>query len=103
MFALLAAALFASSALAATPQNLTVTAIVTDASNNSALQCWQLTNPFVTSTAAGTAGASTLQLGGLANATYTVLPATFEGGVHNAPHPQLVSHPTMFPGWSSRR
>jgi hypothetical protein len=73
------------------PKALDVTAIVTDSNNNSALECWQLKTPFGTSTSAGTSGASTLQLGNLANATYTVLPPVFAGGVHNAPHPQYVT------------
>ena len=64
------------------------TAIVTDANNNSALECWQLNASVTTSTGAGTAGATTFQLGNLTNATYTVLPANFYGGIHNAPYPQ---------------
>ena len=66
---------------------LDLTAIVTR-HNNSALECWRLTNPFTTSSGAGTAGASTLNIASLANATYTVVPPRFEGGIHNAPHPQ---------------
>ncbi|EKM51749.1 uncharacterized protein PHACADRAFT_262071 [Phanerochaete carnosa HHB-10118-sp] len=68
---------------------LELTAIVTR-NNISALECWRLTDPFVTSADAGTAGASTMDINDLANATYTVLPPRFEGGVHNSPHPQLV-------------
>ncbi|EIN03556.1 hypothetical protein PUNSTDRAFT_146994 [Punctularia strigosozonata HHB-11173 SS5] len=85
-------ALLALAALArAANQTLIATAIVTDPSTNaSAFECWQLAAPFTVSTGAGTAGAATLQLGALANATYTVLPPHFEGGVHNAPFPQYV-------------
>ncbi|EIN03563.1 hypothetical protein PUNSTDRAFT_109317 [Punctularia strigosozonata HHB-11173 SS5] len=83
-------AFLASSVAFAANQALTATAIVTDKHKHSAFECWQLDAPFTTSTGAGTAGASTLQLGNLANATYTVLPPHFEGGVHNAPHPQYV-------------
>lgn len=64
------------------------TAIVTDANNNSALECWQLNASVTVSTGAGTAGATTVQLGNLANTTYTVLPPNFYGGIHNAPYPQ---------------
>lgn len=67
------------------------TAIVTDARNNSALECWQLEANVSVSTGAGTAGATTIQLGNLANVTYTALPANFYGGVHNAPYPQWVA------------
>lgn len=68
---------------------LEASAIVTR-NGNSALECWRLTDPFVTSSGAGTAGASTMNINDLANATYTVLPPRFEGGVHNAPFPQYV-------------
>ncbi|KAJ3551124.1 hypothetical protein NM688_g4913 [Phlebia brevispora] len=71
-------------------QFLEATAIVTNSQNHSALECWRLTDPFTTSSEAGTAGAATLNIENFANTTYTVLPPRFEGGVHNAPHPQLV-------------
>lgn len=85
------AAVFASllATAAASGTFLDLTAIVTH-HNNSALECWRLADPFTTSAGAGTAGAATLNIAGLANATYTVLPPRFEGGVHNAPHPQCV-------------
>ncbi|KAI0084839.1 hypothetical protein BDY19DRAFT_909581 [Irpex rosettiformis] len=57
----------------------------------SALECWRFASPLSTSAGAGTAGASTLVIDNLANATYTVIPPRFEGGVHNAPHAQLVA------------
>ncbi|THG93102.1 hypothetical protein EW026_g8040 [Hermanssonia centrifuga] len=66
------------------------TAIVPDIHGNSALECWRLSTAFTASTGAGTVGASTMNINDLANATYTVLPPRFEGGVHNSPHPQLV-------------
>lgn len=92
-----ALALFASaaSALAFGPRATTngtfleATAIVAK-NNASVLECWRLSDPFSTSGSAGTSGAATLQIANLANATYTVLPPRFEGGVHNAPHPQCV-------------
>ena len=68
---------------------LELSAIVTR-NGNSALECWRLTDPFATSSGAGTSGASTMDIDFLANATYTVLPPRFQGGVHNAPHPQYV-------------
>ncbi|KAI0795302.1 hypothetical protein BC629DRAFT_1506764 [Irpex lacteus] len=69
---------------------LELTAIVTK-SDASAFECWRLASSFTTSTGAGTVGASTLLIDDLANATYTVIPPRFEGGVHNAPHAQLVT------------
>src|SRR5262249_37645069 len=50
----------------------------------SILECWQLPG-FVFSSVAGTIGALHLFLGDLSNATYTVIPSRFDGGVHNAP------------------
>lgn len=61
--------------------NLTTTA----AENGmSVLQCWQLDAPFTTSTEKGTAGAMVAQLGNLANASYSIIPAG-SGSVHVAP------------------
>jgi hypothetical protein len=68
------------------PPALNLTAV--SASNGSSvLECWALPG-FVASTQAGTAGALNLVLGDLANATYTVIPPRFNGGLHKAPAPQ---------------
>jgi len=56
----------------------------------SVLECWQILPGFTTSSQSGTAGASSLQLGGLANASYSVLPPGFDAGFHNAPTQQWV-------------
>ncbi|KAI1500081.1 hypothetical protein F5X99DRAFT_256809 [Biscogniauxia marginata] len=56
----------------------------------SVLECWRLSAPFATSDVPGISGTQALQLGDLANATYTVLPARFDGGLHNAPAKQYV-------------
>ena len=62
--------------------NLTTTA----AENGvSVLQCWQLDAPFITSTEKGTAGSMVTQLGNLANASYSIIPAGSNGGNHVAP------------------
>jgi hypothetical protein len=55
----------------------------------SILQCW-LIPQFVQSATAGTAGALNLFLGETSNASYTVIPPRFNGGVHTAPAPQCV-------------
>ena len=79
---------------------LELTSIVTK-KGVSAFECWRLKSPFSTSSGAGTSGASTLNINDLANATYTILPPRFEGGVHNAPHAQcvvfLINHPRPRP------
>ncbi|KAI9814841.1 MAG: hypothetical protein M1827_003107 [Pycnora praestabilis] len=68
---------------------LTATALVTDNSNNSALECWEFTAPFNVSSTSGTAGSLSFNFENLANATYTILPPRFDGGLHNAPVPHL--------------
>ena len=73
----------------ATLTYLNLTAI--SASNGaSVLECWQLSAPFVISNQAGTVGAATAQLGNVANASFSVLPAKFDGGAHRAPAVQYV-------------
>ncbi|KAI0058787.1 hypothetical protein BV25DRAFT_1871883 [Artomyces pyxidatus] len=66
--------------------------LTTIATHNGAsvFECWALTPGFVTSSQPGTVGASSLQLGNLANASYSILPANFSAGRHNAPNVQYV-------------
>ena len=68
---------------------LNLTAI-SAANGASILECWQLSAPFVVSSQPGTAGAATAQLGNVANASFSVIPAQFNGGVHRAPAVQYV-------------
>jgi len=56
----------------------------------SIIECWQLPG-LTSSTESGTTGAQSLFLGPTSNATYTILPAGFNGGLHNAPSPQIVA------------
>ena len=70
--------------IAAKPELLNVTAISAE-NGQSIFECWQLEAPFVESTQAGTDGAVFAQLGRAANATFTILPSKFNGGLHNAP------------------
>ncbi|KAJ5344845.1 hypothetical protein N7452_002849 [Penicillium brevicompactum] len=59
--------------------------------NRSTLECWALKPGFETSSEAGTSGSSVLDLGSVTgNATFTTLPAGFDGGRHNAPTLQWV-------------
>jgi len=69
-----------------TTPSLNLTAI-SAANGASVLQCWQLPG-FAASSSAGTVGALNLFLGDLSNATYTVIPPRFNGGIHNAPAAQ---------------
>lgn len=71
-------------AVARADQLFNITAL-TGRGGISVLECWQLTTPFVTSDVPGVIGTSTLELGDMANATYTVIPPRFDGGLHNAP------------------
>lgn len=52
------------------------------------LECWEMDTPFVVSTDAGIAGSASVGLGNVTQLTYTVLPAGFDGGLHNAPAKQ---------------
>lgn len=51
----------------------------------STLECWEIDTPFAISTQQGTAGNAQLQLGNTSTISYSVLPAQFDAGVHNAP------------------
>ena len=76
--------LFITPLTIATPSRLNLTAI--SAKNGaSTLECWQLTSPLTTSTQAGTSGAAFTQLGPTGNTSYAIIPAKFNGGLHNAP------------------
>ncbi|CEJ86663.1 hypothetical protein VHEMI04169 [[Torrubiella] hemipterigena] len=85
------------------PRFLNLTAIAA-AHGESTLECWQLDSPFTSSSSPGTVGALSLFMGELANATYTVLPARFDGGFHRAPARQFVlftsglAHITLYKG-----
>lgn len=81
------AALFFGVTHAEQQQYLNVTAL-TGKNNVSVLECWQLKTPFVTSDVSGIVGTQTLDMGGVSNATYAILPARFDGGLHNAPFKQ---------------
>ncbi|KAL8665070.1 MAG: hypothetical protein Q9168_007779 [Polycauliona sp. 1 TL-2023] len=72
------------------PPYLNLTAI--SAKNGvSTIECWQLAAPFITSSEAGVSGASFAQLGKAGNTSYALIPAKFDGGLHNAPTVQYVA------------
>ena len=74
------------------PTFLNVTAI-SAVNGASVIQCWQILPGFTTSSQSGTAGASILQLGAVANMSYSVIPPGFNAGLHNAPTQQYVTLP----------
>ncbi|KAI1295734.1 hypothetical protein F5Y03DRAFT_371717 [Xylaria venustula] len=74
---------------AASSLNLNITA-VTASNGSSILECWQLDQPFTTSTEPGISGTALLSLGDVSSLSYTMLPPHFDGGVHNAPRNQWV-------------
>lgn len=77
-----------------TTPSLNVTAIGA-ANGASTIECWQF-GPFASSSVPGVGGALTLFLGSTSNATFTVVPGRFDGGLHNAPVPQSVLIPFSF-------
>ena len=72
-------------ATVASPKTLNITTIAANAQKESVIECWQLTAPFVASAAAGTSGAIFAQLGETGATSYGLIPAEFDGGLHNAP------------------
>ncbi|KAK6075050.1 small secreted protein [Seiridium cupressi] len=80
--------LMASMAHSAWALNFNVTA-VTAHNGSSVFECWQIDTPFVESTQPGIKGSATLNLGGVTNITYGVLPAGYTEPLHTAPAPQF--------------
>ncbi|RCI17271.1 hypothetical protein L249_3153 [Ophiocordyceps polyrhachis-furcata BCC 54312] len=80
--------LLASRCTAVDPPSLNLTAL--SASNGmTTIECWQV-GPFVSSNDAGTSGVPSYFFGDVVNATYSVIPPNFDGGLHNAPSFQFV-------------
>ena len=74
----------------ANPKTLNITTIAANSQKESVIECWQLAAPFIASAAAGTAGAIFSQLGETGATSYGLIPAQFDGGMHNAPVVQWV-------------
>ncbi|PSN68295.1 hypothetical protein BS50DRAFT_523469 [Corynespora cassiicola Philippines] len=68
---------------------LTATALVTKDAH-SAFECWQLKEPFRTSSVPGVSGTQVATISNNSNFAYTILPPRYDGGLHTAPVPQLV-------------
>ncbi|KAN0087150.1 hypothetical protein V8E54_000838 [Elaphomyces granulatus] len=75
------------------PSTLNITTLTAE-NGFSVLECWSLVPGFTTSHQAGTSGAASIGIGELgsstANATFSIIPARFNGGIHNAPAAQWV-------------
>ncbi|KAK5636429.1 hypothetical protein RRF57_012141 [Xylaria bambusicola] len=69
---------------------LNVTAI-SARNGSSVLECWQMTQPFDTSTEPGISGTAQVTLSNASSLAYSVLPPNFDGGVHHAPANQWVA------------
>ena len=69
---------------------LTATALVTNAQNNSALQCWQFTTPLEVPTTPGVSGSLLFSFNLSTTAEFAAIPPRYDGGIHNAPRPQCV-------------
>lgn len=83
-FLLHAAVLLAALLQPSVALQLNITALGA-ANNASTLECWQMDTPFTISTQQGTSGSAQLGLGNVSTISYSVLPADFDAGVHNAP------------------
>ncbi|KAI3335449.1 hypothetical protein F4824DRAFT_501077 [Ustulina deusta] len=73
-----------------TSLNLNVTAI-SARDGSSTLECWQMDQPFDTSTEPGISGTTQVSLGTASSLAYSIIPPDFDGGVHNAPENQWVA------------
>ncbi|KAI0529982.1 hypothetical protein GGR58DRAFT_495000 [Xylaria digitata] len=75
---------------AAASLHLNVTAI-SARDGSSTLECWQVNQPFDTSTEPGISGTTQVSLGTASSLSYSILPPNFDGGIHNAPENQWVA------------
>ncbi|KAH0293906.1 hypothetical protein M436DRAFT_80551 [Aureobasidium namibiae CBS 147.97] len=68
---------------------LVVTALVTNAANESALECWRFSTPLIDASEPGVAGSLRFNFNA-SSASYTIIPPRFNATRHNSPTPQLV-------------
>lgn len=64
------------------PTYLTITALISDESDNARFQCWELATPFDSYPTVG----QSADVGDVSNITYVVLPAQSDEGLHKPPH-----------------
>ena len=70
--------------------HLIVPALVTDANNNTVLECWRLESPFTRSSVPGVSGTQVATISNNTDLAYAIIPPRYDGGLHTAPVPQLV-------------
>ena len=73
---------------------LVVTALVTNAANESALECWRFSTPLVDSSEPGIAGSLRFNFNA-SSASYTIIPPRFNATRHNSPTPQVIMFRTI--------
>jgi len=69
---------------------MSLTAIVTNVKNYSALQCWALRDTLTTFQSTGTVDAYALPFGDFFNTVYAIVPPHFDRGLHNVPAARVV-------------
>ena len=82
LFSVLPLLLLITSTTAQTYLNVTTASA---ANGSSIIECWQLSVPAKSTAQQGLANVVLLPLSELGNATYSIIPAGFDGGLHNAP------------------
>jgi len=80
-------AIMAANEVKGAPQNLQLTAISAK-DGASTIECWELAAPFVASSKTGIMGVIFAQLGKAGNVSYAIIPAKYDGGLHDAPQIQ---------------
>jgi hypothetical protein len=68
---------------------LVAPALVTK-NNQTVVECWKLIAPFKRSSTPGVNGAQVATISNITDLAYSILPPRYDGGLHNAPVPQLV-------------
>ncbi|KAH7099180.1 hypothetical protein BKA62DRAFT_710722 [Auriculariales sp. MPI-PUGE-AT-0066] len=86
---LVLSAAVSSTFAAFSPPTLNITALV-GKDGASAFECWSLVPGFAGSTSQARLARSSWNSGNLSNASYSILPPNFDGGLHNAPAFQFV-------------
>lgn len=95
-FHLITALLSLLCAVAQAYDYLVVTALVTNAANESALECWRFSTPLIDTSEPGVAGSLRFNFNA-SSASYTIIPPRYNATRHNSPTPQVMMFPTSRP------
>lgn len=88
----------ATGTMAATSHGTLNVTVVGAQNNLSTLECWALEPGFEEADTPGVEGAEVLNLGVISgNSTFSIIPANFDGGLHNAPALQYDLSFSIFP------